>query len=146
MGASGWHYHVPYRADLQAALDDLRRATFAEGDYYWPYEGHGEPRPRPSTVEDLFADEWIQECGTHSVLDVHRVIGPADASESGTVKPIAADEAYHHTGRMRLRRADKESVDEIVEMTVRGWAGRCAILHDAAGEPVEIYFSGISGD
>jgi len=144
VGTSGWYHHVPYRADLQGALDDLRRAVFAEGDYYWPYERHGEAKPRPSTMEELFADEWIQECWTHSVLDVDRVVGPDDASEVGTVRPISGQEALYYTGKERLSRADTEDIDDIVQMTVR-FGARCAVLHDERGEPVEIYFSGMSG-
>ena len=34
MGASGWHYVVPYREDVTAALRDLRQATYDAGEYY----------------------------------------------------------------------------------------------------------------
>lgn len=33
MGASSWRYYTPYRADPEAALQELRRRVFAEGDY-----------------------------------------------------------------------------------------------------------------
>lgn len=33
MGASGWRYYTPYRADPEAALQELRQRVFAEGDY-----------------------------------------------------------------------------------------------------------------
>lgn len=33
MGASGWHYAVPYNDDPEAALQELRHDVFASGDY-----------------------------------------------------------------------------------------------------------------
>ena len=40
MGATGWHYFVPYEADTQAALQSLREKVFKEGTY-----GSGFPAP-----------------------------------------------------------------------------------------------------
>src|SRR5690348_4643486 len=33
MGATGWHYFVPYDADTQTALQSLREKVFKEGTY-----------------------------------------------------------------------------------------------------------------
>jgi transposase len=40
VGAPGWSYYVPYRSDLDSALQELRRRVLDEGDYWWavPYE------------------------------------------------------------------------------------------------------------
>lgn len=36
MGASGWHYFVPYRPDMDRVLEDLRRDVLARGGYAEP--------------------------------------------------------------------------------------------------------------
>jgi hypothetical protein len=36
MGASEWEYIVPYQANLQAVLDDLRRQVFLSGEFIGP--------------------------------------------------------------------------------------------------------------
>lgn len=40
----------------------------------------------------------------------------------------------------------RDHVDAIDRLAERRWFGRCAILHDAQGQPAEIYFWGYSGD
>jgi hypothetical protein len=67
MGASGWHYFVPYDADLSGALKKLREDVFARGDYYKPLF-----RRRPTSLAQL--EETAGEDGTHSVIDVRRVL------------------------------------------------------------------------
>ena len=59
MGATGWKYFVPYQADLEAALQQLREKVFAEGQYL---SGVGITRP------DMEAA--LKACGadTESVL------------------------------------------------------------------------------
>ena len=39
MGASSWRYYTPYRDDPEAALQELRRRVFAEGDYSMGFGG-----------------------------------------------------------------------------------------------------------
>ncbi|MGW5425743.1 hypothetical protein ACWET9_00785 [Streptomyces sp. NPDC004059] len=77
MGASAWDYYVPYQEDLGAALEELQRRVFLAGDYYWVRGGDRLPeeerRPLPSTLDELWADEWTQHSGTHSILDVFHV-------------------------------------------------------------------------
>jgi hypothetical protein len=73
VGASGWDYYVAYQPDLQAALDELRRHVFEIGDYWWavPCEfgkSAAEFPDRPRTEAELWADESVQESGTHSIL------------------------------------------------------------------------------
>lgn len=149
MGASWWEYFVPHQEDLGAALDALRQSVFASQDYHWePWEDDegDEPdgaRSRPSTLELLLEDEQVQEEGTHSILDVYRVLRPGEEPEYCTVQPVGPDEARRVTGTDRLTR---EHVPAIEPLATRRWFGRCAVLHDAAGNPEEIYFWGFSGD
>ena len=45
MGAEPWQYTVPYQADVAAALDELRQAVFAAGEFraaFWEDIGRGE--------------------------------------------------------------------------------------------------------
>ncbi|MEV4762244.1 hypothetical protein AB0J89_06365 [Micromonospora chokoriensis] len=147
MGASGWSYVVAYQPDLDAALDALRDEVFAEGRYWWargtiPNSASDYPH-RPTTMKELFDDELVQESGTHSILDVHRVLDEGERPEFGTVEPVSAAEALRLAGTERLTR---EHLDSIRGLAAQGWFGRCAVLHDAQGKPQEIYFWGFSGD
>ncbi|CCH19304.1 hypothetical protein [Micromonospora lupini] len=147
MGASAWSYFVAYQPDLDEALDALRDKVFAEGDYWWahgaiPSSASDYPN-RPATLAELFNDELVQESGTHSILDVYRVLDEGERPDFGTVQPVNAAEALRHAGTERLTR---EHVDAIEGLAERNWFGRCAVLHDAQGKPEEIYFWGFSGD
>ncbi|MFF8990379.1 hypothetical protein ACF09H_10620 [Streptomyces sp. NPDC014983] len=147
MGASGWEYYVPYQEDLDAALRELRERTFRVGDYFWAREGDGTPtearRPRPSTEEEMWADEWQQHSGTHSILDVFRVQREDEEPEICAVQPVTGEEARRATGTDRLTRAHVPAIENLARE--RGY-GRCAVLHGADGKPEEIYFWGWSGD
>lgn len=66
MGASGWGYVTPYRGSLEATLEALHDEAFEElygdGDEY-------------GSREELYADEeFMGEEGTHSILDVQRLV------------------------------------------------------------------------
>jgi hypothetical protein len=147
MGASGWSYFVPYQPDLNAALTMLREKVFAEGDYWWVGGEFGKPASaypnRPATLEDLYADEAVQELGTHSILDMFQVLADGEQPDYGTVEPVTRAEALTCAGTEMLTREHVDAIDDLV----RGrWLGRCAVLHDADGRPNEIYFWGYSGD
>ncbi|MET8538397.1 hypothetical protein ABZV67_43610 [Streptomyces sp. NPDC005065] len=146
MGASGWEYYVPYQEDLGAALDALRQEVFEAQDYYWdPWneDDADEARARPSTIHQLWEDEQVQEEGTHSILDMERILRPGEDPDYGTVQPVQPVEAYRTAGTDRLTRAHVQAIEPLAD---RRWFGRCAVLHDAHGRPEEIYFWGFSGD
>jgi hypothetical protein len=152
MGASHWEYYVPFQPDLDAALQALKARALANGEYWWLfdewYDGSPDLRlPRPKTLAEydaaLEVNENLQSEGTHSILDMERVIGPGEDAEPGTVEPVSPDEARDLTGRERLTRADVPVIQDLAD---ERWFGRCAVLHDECGEPSEIYFWGFSGD
>jgi hypothetical protein len=147
VGASGWSYFVPYQPDLNAALEALRHKVFTDGDYWWARGGFGKPASaydnRPTTLDELYGDEWVQESGTHSILDMFRVLADGEAPDYGTVAPVTREEAELHAGTAVLTREHVDAIDYLAE---RRWFGRCAVLHDADGQPSEIYFWGFSGD
>jgi hypothetical protein len=148
VGASDWSYSVPYQPDLDAALQSLREQVFADGDYWWAAKDElgtsaKEYDDRPTTLDDLWADESVQESGTHSILDIERVVPPDEAPDYGTIQLVTAAEAIASTGHETLTRQD---LDAIRGLAARRWFGRGAILHDDEGKPVEIHFWGFSGD
>jgi hypothetical protein len=150
VGASSWSYLVPWQPDLDGALQALRRHTFDAGDYYWAAGGRwvsDDPvrtgRPPPASMTELFADAATQRAGTHSVLDVRRVLRPGEEPTGGDVEPVTTEQALRCAGTATPTRAHRGALSELV----RGrWFGRCAVLHDADGTPSEIFFYGISGD
>jgi hypothetical protein len=172
MGASGWDYYTEYEADLQRAFEALQARVLAEGDYWWAVEGKSasDCPDRPRTMAELFADQHVQQSGTHSILDMSRVLpvgeppkygwvggleevfrsgGGREAIERlgrpefGTIAPVTPAEAIELVGTDRLTREHADALDNLPYH--RGF-GRCAVLHDAAGAPAEIYFWGASGD
>ena len=173
MGASGWAYFVEYQADLPAAFAALQAKVFADGDYWWAVPGEWGKSARdypnrPRTLDELFADERVQESGTHSILDMRRVLDEGEPQrygwleaamhhpfdfdrlaaehgepEYGTVAPVTVAEALGTAGTERLTREHLEAVEELAK---HRWFGRCAVLHDGAGAPSELYFWGSSGD
>ncbi|MFI2367043.1 hypothetical protein [Streptomyces sp. NPDC018833] len=147
MGASEWDYYVPYQEDLGGALEELRRKVFEAGDYYWVNGAGWRPEedrePRPQTLEELWEDELVQETGTHSILDVFRILGPDDTRDYGTVEPVTAEEARTLLGTDKPTRAHVKDFDIFPRSR---WVGRCAVLHDDQSQPQEIYFWGHSGD
>jgi dipeptidase len=147
VGASSWSYFVPYQADLNTALEALRQQVLTDGDYWWARGEFGKSASaydnRPSSIRDLFDDEWVQESGTHSILDMHHVLADGEAADYGTVQPVTTAEAQQYAGTERLTRDHIGALDDV---PLRRWFGRCAVLHDTAGQPDEIYFWGYSGD
>ena len=154
MGASGWVYVVPYQDNLQAALDDLRRHVFATGAYVKPddYGDVFEDLPVPGSVDDLEQEqfgEFMGTSGTHSVIDVRRIV-PVDFPEEefGAIRPLSDDEARLLFGMPRPSRADFDAVDEnaLDDLVTGGrWTGRAVVLW-TEDKPSEIAFWGYSGD
>jgi hypothetical protein len=148
MGASGWSYFVPYQPDLQAALNALRAQVLADGDYWWAakYEfgkSAKEYDDRPTSEDQLWGDEAVQEEGTHSILDMRRMLRDGEEPDYGTVQVVTAAEALDRAGTETLTREHVQAIDDLAR---RRWFGRCAVLHDSDGKPDEIYFWGFSGD
>jgi hypothetical protein len=90
MGASVWSYVVEYEPDLGAAFAALQAKVLAEGDYWWAVRDASARgfADRPLDIEELFRDEHVQESGTHSILDMDRVLGPGEAPNYGWMAEI----------------------------------------------------------
>ncbi|GIF45633.1 hypothetical protein DFJ67_0733 [Asanoa ferruginea] len=148
MGASWWDYYVAYQPDLDAALDELRQHVFDTGDYWWavPYQfgtSAADFPNRPRTEDELWEPERVRQSGTHSILDMDRMVADGEKPEISTVQPVSEAEALAKIGVAKLTRDHVEALKPLAEQR---WFGRCAVLHNAAGEPEEIYFWGFSGD
>jgi hypothetical protein len=146
LGASGWDYVVEYPGDPAAALQALREQVLASGDYLWD-DANDFPAPRPSTVAEL--DEIRQEddfweVGTHSVLDVDRIV-PTGPDREAAVQELAADEAQRAFGTSTPTRDQFEAVGLNALPWGERWSGRYQLLYDG-GRPTEIAFWGATGD
>jgi hypothetical protein len=146
MGASGWSYFVEYQPDLQRAFEALQARVLAEGDYWWAPAGKlaSECPDRPKTMRRLFEDQHTQESGTHSILDMVRVLRPGE--ERGVEHGLPEYGVIIPTGLPGVQRLTREHVDALEELPYQWGAGHCAVLHDAEGRPAELYFWGASGD
>jgi hypothetical protein len=147
VGASGWDYVVELPvgapAEPAAALLALRELVLHDGDFLWG-EWLG---PRPGTLAEL--DEFRQtddfwEEGTHSVLDVDRVVGVDDPDGEGTVRPLRPEEAIELFGTARPDRAALGAAD-LSALDVERWSGRCQTVYEE-DRPVAVAFWGVSGD
>ncbi|MFB7291932.1 hypothetical protein [Actinacidiphila glaucinigra] len=164
MGATGWDYVTPYRGSVEATLEGLHEQVFQE------LYGDGEEyRDRA----ELYADESMADSGTHSILDVHRIVDTPAGPGRGdwdycTLRPLRPERLVHHFGtaeptpqqfedamarakdpsslRSRRSRRSRRAEDTtlIHEQELR-WTGHYVLLH-SDGEPTHVGFFGISGD
>ncbi|MFP8959564.1 hypothetical protein ACLIYP_03165 [Streptomyces nanhaiensis] len=158
MGASGWEYVTPYEGTVEESLAALHAGVFQE-----EYGEGGEYR----SVEELWADEqYMWGEGTHSVLDIRRVVhtsdtpSPRGVEDYGTLRPLARDRIVHHFGTERpspdrfrelIDRAYRTYASPagpggtlLDECTMR-WTGRYVLLY-TGDEPTHLGIFGYSGD
>jgi hypothetical protein len=152
VGASGWDYFVPYTTDMAGALRDLQRDVFAADEFFWYDDDDPYPAPKPTTLEELDAIKQMEEfwdVGTHSILDLDRVIGPGDEDHDGTLRLMAPAEAERVFGSPMPTRAQFEAAYQGGMGDVpfaRKWGGLYLVLADENGQPAEIAIWGYSGD
>jgi len=175
MGATGWQYSVRYQEDVQAALSELRRDVFQQGEYEKPMtEEEGKavmahaspqmkklyelaqrlerlepPKPKssspPRTIEALV--EQCEESGTHSILDIDRL---SDVLEFGALTPLSEQQLVDLFSTTQPTRAILEKwqgrVPSVTEPRLyHRWEGIYFTLYKD-GVPDELYFEGASGD
>jgi len=136
VGASGWSYFVPYQADIEAALQNLRQEAFAQGNYYNPIDSD----PGPQTMEEL-----IQLCdleGTHSVIDMTNV---STRPDFGVVSSLTKQEYLDIFQTATPTREMIERAAARLQTLRDGWQGVYVLAH-TDGVPTEIFFTGFSGD
>jgi hypothetical protein len=185
MGASGWIYYVPYQKNLEQALQELRLHVFETKQYggayndEWVIDVFGEEInvsvmqevveqedgslvPVPPiralwTIEEEMEDLLRRSRGTHSILDICRVItnsqyyGDVPLPEEiiqhrGTMRPFSSENLIRFFGSEKPTRAEVEAAFERRDT----WGfdvgcGSYAIIYQD-GAPHEIVFAGASGD
>jgi hypothetical protein len=148
--ATRWRYFAPYQDDVAAALTTLQRSVLASGDFRWPESGGEGLGPRPTTLQELAAVRrteafWLE--GTHSILDMDRVVESGEAPVDGTVRGMSPEEIAAIFQAERPTRERFEAAYEAGKLGVdRGrWSGRWLVLFDGPALS-EIAFWGSSGD
>jgi hypothetical protein len=136
MGAMDWTYVVPFQADVSAALQTLRRAVFASGEFHvGGRPGRASPRSIDEAVEMAGAD------GTRSILDID---GLANAKAPGKLATLSADELLDLYGTLQPTREMVGGGDELFEELDRGEAVYVVMYAD--GRPHELFIAGYSFD
>jgi hypothetical protein len=159
MGASGWSYVTAYRGDVAKSLRELRERVFRDKDYHG-WDDLEEEQPRPATIEGIWASEQMKQSGTHSILDVSRVVettAPPSWDNSredlGTIRPLPSERVVRYFGTGRPSRArfeelagglDAASEDFITEVQMSD-TGLYVLLYDG-DTATEVGIWGLSGD
>lgn len=144
MGASGWDYIQPYEGDAEIALTRLREHVLAAQDYYWDDDYLGSRPTSLDELDELRAEEEFWEVGTHSILDVDRVIAADAEDHDGTVRELTAEECRSTFDTDRPSRGDFAAHQHDLPID-RRWSGYYQLLHND-GVATEIAFWGASGD
>ncbi|MGW6137161.1 hypothetical protein [Streptomyces sp. NPDC055140] len=117
MGASGWDYVAPYRGSIEATLEALHDEVFQEL--------YGDGNEYESRAE-LYADEeFMGEEGTHSILDVQRIVETTEPPQKlrqvdyFTLRPLPAARLVHHFG------TDRPTVQQYEDAMARSLEAMC---------------------
>ena len=132
MGGEPYEYVVPYREDVQAALEELRAAVFERGEY------HG-AEARPKSIAD--AVRRSGDSGTRSILDIERVSRTPDYCRAA---PLTPDEMQRYFGTESPTVQMVQDCDALWEDLERGMA-RYVVTGEAGGHR-ELVFIGYSFD
>ena len=147
MGGEPWFYFVPYQADVNGALQALRRREFRAGRYNpvtqfveFPVDGAAPgPGAQHESIEDAMQDADAD--GTRSILDMERV---ADEPDYGAVTRLSDDDLVDLFGTNKPTREMIESNEDLFEALERGQGVYIVAYRD--GQPSEIFFAGYSFD
>ena len=147
MGGEPWFYFVPYHADVNSALQSLRRREFQAGRYNpvtpfldFPVDA-GAPGPgaQHASIEEAIEDADAD--GTRSILDMERI---SDEPDYGAVTTLSDDQLIDLFGTNKPTREMIEANDELLEAIERGQGVYIVAYED--GKPTEIFFAGCSFD
>jgi hypothetical protein len=147
MGGEPWFYFVPYQADIDSALQALRRREFQAGRYNpvtpmpdFPVRpGAPAPGAQHGSIEEAIEDADAD--GTRSILDMARV---ADEPDFGLVTPLPEDDLVDLFGTSKPTHEMIESNDDLFESLERGQGVYIVVYRDDT--PSEIFFAGYSFD
>ncbi|MER5753413.1 hypothetical protein [Streptomyces sp. NPDC002088] len=158
MGASGWDYITSYAGSVEESLHALHARVFEE-DY-----GRDDTY---ESLEELWEDEeFMGEEGTHSILDIQRVVRTSappsehDPKDYGTLRPLPDDRIALHFGTDRptpaqfqdlLARAFEhagaphEQPRTLLDECRMRWTGVYVVLY-TGDRPTHLGIFGYSGD
>lgn len=158
MGASGWEYVTAYKGSVKQSLEALHAQVFQEL--------YGDDKTYRH-IEELWQDEeFMGQEGTHSILDIDRVVqttaAPSDhkIEDYGTLRPLAHERIVHHFGTDRptpgrfeevLARADEAiglppgGAETLLDECRMRWTGLYVVLY-TGDEPTHLGIFGFSGD
>lgn len=158
MGASSWEYVTPYEGTVEKSLEALHAQVFQE--LYGDDDTYQD-------LEELWDDEeFMGEEGTHSILDIDRVVhttaapSPNDIRDYGTLRPLAHERVLHHfgtdrptpgrfeelvaQGRATIGRSPDRTERLLDECRMR-WTGVYVLLY-TDDQPTHLGIFGFSGD
>jgi hypothetical protein len=147
MGGHPWFYYVDYEADVEAALQKLRRREFAAGRYNpavdFPEFPVDENSPaigaQHGSIEEAIEDADAD--GTRSILDMLNV---SDAPDYNVVAPLSSEKLVELFGTDRPTYEMIEESDELYEELERGKG--IYIIAYKGDRPSKILFAGYSFD
>jgi hypothetical protein len=154
VGASGWEYVTAYQGTVADSVRALQQRVFDE-EFAQDY----------GSLEELWADEeFMGEEGTHTVIDVYRLVaaderlGPYE--HYNTIRPLADDRLEHHFGTTTPTPAQYQAAidhahavmfthprteDVLIDEADLRWTARCVVLY-TDGKPTHLGVFGSSGD
>jgi hypothetical protein len=147
MGAEPYFYFVKYQADLDRALQELRRREFQAGRYFPAMEhlrfpvdaSSAAPGARHASIEEAFEDADAD--GTRSILDLSKI---SQEPEFGAVTPLPASVIKQYFGTTEPTREMIERNMDFFDDLDRGHGASIVVFKD--GRPSEIFFAGYSYD
>jgi hypothetical protein len=154
MGGHPYWYVVPYKNDIDAALQKLRRREFEAGRYNpvirfleFPI-GPNSPSPGRQHASIEEAIESTDADGTRSILDMMRGVLPSpfnlDEGPYAGVSPLAAADLVELFGDAHPSRQAVENCRALWDRLDRGTTIYVVLYSN--GQPHEIFFAGISFD
>jgi hypothetical protein len=149
VGAHPYWYLVPYRKDVQAALDALRAREFEAGRYNpvlryikfaEPAFSKQTPGSQHETIDDAIMDAG--EEGTRSILDITRIGASPDY---GVAAPLSDGVLRRLYGTDRPTRDMVRSNTRFLDEIQRGMCVY-AVVYNTKGAPNDLLFAGYSFD
>jgi hypothetical protein len=147
MGGEPWFYFVPYQADIDSALQALRRREFQAGRYNpvtpfleFPVDAEAPgPGAQHASIEEAIQDADAD--GTRSILDMERI---SDEPDYGAATPLSDDDLVELFGTSKPTREIIESNEALFDALERGQGVYIVAYRD--DKPSEIFFAGYSFD
>jgi len=148
VGASDWLYFNTITDDPEVMLAELHRQAFASGEYHWAQEEVTRP-DNLAGLHELYGqeeNEALATNGTHSILDIFRVLPAGSPDEFGAVMPLSEEELLGVFPEGPPSREEFEAAHDAGRLDLAPrWSGRFTVIM-LDGKPHETAVWGFSGD